>query len=87
VGVAGDSVGGASGDPVFVTAGEAARNSVGRADVDPVVAVAEDAVIDSTGGAGGDPVVVAAGKAGDTVGVGGRRRWRFCGCCGGNGCR
>ena len=38
-----DSVGGAGGDPVFVTAGEAARDSVGGADGDPVVVVAGEA--------------------------------------------
>jgi len=83
--VAGDSVGGAGGDPVFVTAGEAARDSMGSADGDPVVAVAGEAASHSTGGAGGDPEVVAAGEAGDSVGVGGRRRWRSGGSRGGGG--
>jgi len=84
--VAGDLVGGAGGDPVFVTAGEAARDSVGGAGGDPVVAVAGEAASDSTGGAGGDPVVVAAGEAaGDSAGVGGRRRWRSGGSRGGGG--
>ena len=75
--VAGDSVGGTGGAPVFVTAWEAARDSVNGAGGDPVVAVAGDAASDSTGGAGGDPVMVAAGEAaGDSAGVRGRRRWR-----------
>ena len=82
---AGDSVGGAGGDPVFVTAGVPAHDSVGGADKDPVVAVAGEASSDSTGGAGGDPVVFAAGEAGDSVGVGGRRRWRSGGSRGGGG--
>jgi len=82
--VAGDSVGGAGGELVSVTAGEAARDSVGCADNDPVVAAAGEAASDSTGGAGGSPVVVAAGGAGDSVGVGGRRRWRS-GCSRGGG--
>ena len=83
--MAGDSVGGAGGDQVFVTAGEAARDWVGGADGDPVAAVAGEAAGDSTSGAGGDPVVVAAGEAGDSVGVGGRRRWRSGGSRGGEG--
>jgi len=83
--VAGDSEGGAGDDPVFVTAGKADRDSVGGADGGLVMAVAGEAASDSTGGAGGDPVVVAAGEAGDSVGVGGRRRWRSGGSRGGKG--
>jgi len=84
--VVGDSVGGSGGDPVFVTAREAARDSVSGAGGDPAVAVAGEAASDSTGGAGGDPVVGAAGwAAGDSAGVGGRRWWRSGGCRDGGG--
>jgi len=82
--VAGDSVGSAGGDPVFVTAEKAARDLVGGTNGDPVVAVAEEAASDSTRGACGDLVVVAAGEASDLVGGNGRLRWRS-GCSRGGG--